>query len=176
MAESEKKLNKKQFNDLLKRISLGEKDSMEEFYNYYGKLIKSAALSYTNSAYLAEEVINEVLIRVWQASQRDYEISSPAGWVYRITYNCAQDRLKREEQYFELYDEPRPDINMEMIDSDDAFHRAIAPLKENERQIIILKHIGSLTFIEIAKIMKLPATNVSAVYYRAVKKINKENF
>ena len=171
-----KKHDRKQFNNLLKRISRGEKDAFEEFDDYYGRFIFAHAWAVTNSFFLADEITNDVLLKVWTASQKCSEVSNPVGWIYTITINCSIDKVKQEKQYAEIYDIPCNDANLELVESSDAFYKAIAPLKENERKIIIFKTIEKLSFKEIAKIMKEPVSSVSAVFYRALKKIETKNF
>lgn len=172
----EQKHDRKQFNNLLKKISCGDEAALKEFYNYYGNFIFAHAWSITDSFALADEITNDVLLKVWIASQKEAEVKNPLGWIFTITRNCSIDKIKKEKQYSEIYEVPFNDAGLELIDSTDAFYKAIAPLKENERQIIILRMIEDLPFKAIAKIMQLPATRVSAVFYRALKKIETKNF
>ncbi|MDE6850184.1 MAG: sigma-70 family RNA polymerase sigma factor [Clostridia bacterium] len=172
----EKKHDNKQFNTLIKRMSLGDKDAFEEFYDYYGKFIFAQAWSVTNSISLADEITNEVLIRVWTASQKGFEIRSPIGWIYTITLNCARAKIKQEKQFTEIYDFPCDDANIELVDSTDVFYKTIAPLKEKEKQIIIFRMIEDLPFKAISKIMEIPVASVSAVFYRALNKIKIKEF
>ena len=172
----EKKHDSKQFNNLIKRISLGDKDAFEEFYDYYGKFIFAQAWAVTNSLSFADEITNDVLLRVWTASQKGFEIRNPLGWIYTITLNCAKDKMKQEKLYTEIYEMPCMDANIELVDSNDAFYKTISVLKENEKQIIIFRIIEDLSFKAISKIMKIPSSSVSAVFYRAIDKIkNKDN-
>ncbi len=172
----EKKHDRKQFNNLLKKISCGDEAAFREFYDYYGNFIFAHAWSITNSFSLADEITNDVLLKVWAASRKETEVKNPVGWIFTITKNCSIDKIKQEKQYSEIYDVACDDANLELVDSNEAFIKTISPLKENERQIIILKMIEDLSFKEIAKIMKIPATSVSAVFYRALNKIKTKNF
>lgn len=176
MKALEKKHDRKQFNKLLKKISCGDEAAFKEFYEYYGKFIFAHAWSITNSLSFADEITNDVLLKVWTASQKGSEVRNPVGWIYTITFNCAIDKVKQEKQFSEIYDIPCDDTNLELIDSTDAFYKTIAPLKENEKKILIFRMIEDLSFKAIAKIMKMPATSVSAVFYRAINKIKTKNF
>lgn len=172
----EKKHDIKQFNNLIKRISGGDKGAFEEFYDYYGKFIFGQAWAVTNSLTFSDEITNDVLLRVWTASQKVSEIRNPLGWIYTITVNCAKDKIKQEKQFTEIFEMPCDDANIELVDSNDAFYKTIAMLKENEKQIIIFKIIEDLSFKAIAKIMEIPSSSVSAVFYRALDKIKNKDF
>ena len=72
------------FNKLLRKISSGDKDSLEEFYNVYGKLIYITALTVAKSSYLADEIVNDMLVKIWKFLPKK-KIKNPKGWLYILT-------------------------------------------------------------------------------------------
>lgn len=164
----------KQFNILLNNIRHGDKDSLEKFYLLYGRLIYSVALSISGSLLLADEVVNDVLIKLWSQHGTHKSVNNPKGWLYVITLNCAKDKLKTQKKETELFDVLYSDANIEKVLELDAFYKDIACLDEQEKQIIIFKYIEDMTFKEIAKEIKMPLSTITSIYYRALKKI-KEN-
>lgn len=169
-----KKNEVKQFNILINKIRQGNKDSLEKLYSLYGKLIYSVALSTSGSSYLADEIVNDVLIKLWSQQGLPKSVNNPRGWLYVITINCAKDKLKSQKRETELFDGLYNDINIENVLGEDAFYNDIACLNEQEKQIIIFKYIEDMTFKEIAKEIGMPLSSVSSIYYRALEKI-KEN-
>lgn len=169
-----KKNEAKQFNILINSIRHGDKDSLEKLYSLYGRLIYSVALSTSGSSFLADEIVDDVLIKLWSQQETHKTIKNPRGWLYVITLNCAKDKLKSQKRDAELFDGLYNDVNIENVLEVDAFYNDIACLDEQEKQIIIFKYIVDMTFKEIAKEIKIPQSTVSSIYYRALEKI-KEN-
>ena len=171
MKTKDKNKSNKQFNILIKSISKGDKRALENFYIQYGKLIYSVALSVSKTQFLANEIVNDVLVKIWQASQVSKKIDNPVGWLYRIAFNCSIDRVKNERQMYEIYDMPQDDENIDRLLTEDAFYFYISYLNEDERNVFILRFIQDLSFAEIAKEVNKPLSTVSSTYYRAIEKL-----
>ena len=90
-----KQIDVEQFNSLIKRFAAKDEDAMEDFFKEYGKLIHEAASPIVKS-FLANEVVNDVLLRIWQVADRLKEIDKPLGWLLTVSKNCAKDRLRKE--------------------------------------------------------------------------------
>ncbi len=90
------------FNTLLKKIYSGDKGSLEVFYNVYGKLIYVTARTVTKSSFLADEVVDDMLVKIWQYLPKK-KIKNPKGWLYILTINSAKDKIKKESQVHEIF-------------------------------------------------------------------------
>ncbi len=178
MSTEAKDLDIEQFNNLLKEIAQNAKEGLDDFYNIYGKLIYSVAMTVSKSTVLADEIANEVLFKVWQLSSKPTDISNPASWMYVVTKHCAIDKLKSEKHTSEIFDVPEHDKNIESIENDSAFYYYLSWLDIKEQQIIILHLIQGLSFKSIAEELGKRETTVSSIYYRALKKLksNKKIF
>lgn len=174
MKIKETKNGKNQFNSLINKIARRDKYALEKFYSIYGKLIYSVALSILKLSYLADEVVNDILVKIWQLSPSLRKIQKPIGWLYSITLNLAKDKLKTEKLTLELYDIAQKDKNIEELVVKDSFFSKISVLNEEEKQIMILHFIQDLTFKSIAKEIQKPLSTVSSIYYRAIKKLKNE--
>ena len=164
------------FNALIKKIAECNRDALENFYATYGKLIYLTAMTVVKSSFKADEVVNDVLTKIWKTSKSLPKIDNPKGWVYTVTVNCAKDKIKNEKVYEEIFDIAVTDSRIEQIIDDDKFYKDIAVLNETEQQILILKFISDLTFDQIALSMKKPTSYVSTTYYRALEKLKCNNF
>ena len=80
----------KEFSELLEKINANSKDGLREFYEKYGKLIACTAAIFFKNQFLVDEIVNEVLIKIWKKSKYDCKIDNPKGWIYVITANCAK--------------------------------------------------------------------------------------
>lgn len=168
----------KKFNSLIKGIASKQKDALETFYSFYGKFIYSSAFSITKSSFYADEVLNDVLIKIWNISASLSEIDNPRGWLYIVTTNCAKDKMKSVNQIeFAPEREGDREINENEISKildNDSFYFLISSLNELEQQIMILRFVEELSFKAISKEMQMPMGTVTVYYYRALEKIKKK--
>ena len=156
-------------------VSFMEKDSengFKIFYEAYGKFIFHTARLYVRDEFTLTEVVNEVLIRIWNNRKRLKGIDSPKSWIYVITVNCAKRKLRTKNRYVALEETvvDKRDGIQEFIDRD-SFYFMIKDLSEIEQQIVLHKCALQFTFKEIGQIMKRGTSTISNIYYRALEKI-----
>lgn len=166
---------KVEFRKLISRIANKEKSALEEFYNLYGRLIQSAALATTRDAFMADEVVNDILLKIWQQAPDIKGIKRPRSWIYTITANHAKNLVKKTKEYIEIFDIDIP-VSIKEVDEihdESAFIYRLRNLNEKEQQIMILRFVEDMTFKEIAYEMKEPMGNITITYYRALEKIRK---
>ena len=154
-----------QFYSLIKRFAEKDQDAMEDFCHEYEKLIYGAAASVVKS-FLANEVVNDVLLKLWNAADHIGNVDKPLNWLYTVSRNCAKDRLRKEPRIRAVY-EARKESEYDRIDSDAQFHDYLSILKEDEQKILTLKCARNLEFHEIAQELNMPTSSVSSRYYRA---------
>jgi RNA polymerase sigma-70 factor (ECF subfamily) len=80
---------------LIRRIVARDQDAVAELYDRHGRLVYSLALRILRSPSDAEEVVQEVFVRVWsRADSYDERLGTPAAWLARIARNRAIDRFR----------------------------------------------------------------------------------
>lgn len=92
--------------DLLNRLQAGDERAIAELADAYGSKIYQLAFRYLRNKEDAEEVTQDVLLKVYRkvgAFRGDAALSS---WIYRITFNAAMSRL-RTARYQRAQDEDR---------------------------------------------------------------------
>src|SRR5512147_3267353 len=81
-------------NELLARLQAGQEGALAEVAETYGSKIYQLAFRYLRNKEDAEEVMQDVLFKVYRkvgAFRGDAALSS---WIYRITFNAAMSRLR----------------------------------------------------------------------------------
>lgn len=159
----------KYFNRLIGKIAVKDEKALEALYDIYGKLIYVTAMTVTKSTFKADEIVDDVLVKIWKNADKLPKIKNPEGWLYSMTVNCAKDKIKCEKQYVELFD-LQEDGSVGDYPEDD-FYNKISTLNETEQEIMILKFVDDLTFKKIAKAMGKPLSTITSVYYRALEKL-----
>ena len=166
-----KNLSDKKFNSLINEMAHRKEAAFESFYATYGRFVYSVAVSITKSSCLSDEIVDDVLFKIWQIAPTLKKIKNPLGWIYIVTANCAKDRIKTEKSFSEIYDISQDDKNIEELIIKESFLSYISTLNEEEQQIMILYFIQRLTFKLIAKEVKKPISSVTSTYYRAIEKL-----
>ncbi len=164
-------VEKEKFNKILRLIKKDAQKGLECFYNEYAKMIYLTAKSRGCSDDKANVVVNTVLIKIWKKVEQISNIDNPKAWVYIVAKNCAKDELG-EVWHLELKEEicEGKDDFQKVID-DSGFEYLISPLKDEEKELYVLKFLGGCTFQDIADYFEKPLPTITTTYYRALEKI-----
>ena len=170
---------KKQFKKLMKEIRRDPEKGLCRFYEVYAKIIQTTAQVICRSTDKANEVVNDVLVKIWKLAKTIVNIENPEGWIYIITANAAKNSLPKR-YIFPLEENIVADEDefQEILDRD-SFCWMIKNLSEVEQMIMTHKFVLQYTFQEIADELNKPLATVTSMYYRALEKIKKdieENF
>ena len=86
--------------ELIRRVAAGDEEALRELFRAHGPYAKALALRVVASPTLAEEVVQEVFLSVWQhAGEYRAELGSVRAWLYAAVHNRAVDSVRREEAY-----------------------------------------------------------------------------
>ncbi len=80
--------------DLIDRIRAGDEAAVADLETGYGSRIFQLALRYTKNREDAEEVAQDVLLKVYRNIEAFRGDSALSSWIYRITFNTAMSRLR----------------------------------------------------------------------------------
>ncbi len=158
---------------LLQRVVAGESDALLALYKRYANLVYSMSWRVLQDVGLAEEVTQDVFLKLWQKSQRyDPGRGQFSHWLLGVTRFAAIDRLRlegRRPRAVELPgDDPEAETALERLLSTDhaAWERGqhlrllLAQLPLEQRQVIELAFFGGLTHSELAEQLGLPLGTV----------------
>ncbi len=157
------------------------KEFTEKVIPYKDKLYRFS-LRFVGSATEAEDVVQEVMIKLWNQREDLARLDSIEGWSMRLTKNLSIDKMrskhKRTNAIPDGYDMPAnqasPHRLMEVKDAVSRVHRLIAALPERQKMVIQLRDIEQMTYDEISKILEIPVNNVKVTLHRARHKIRSQ--
>ena len=92
--------------DLLNRLQAGDERAIAELADTYGTKIYQLAFRYLRNKEDAEEVTQDVLLKVYRKVDAFRGDAALSSWIYRITFNAAMSRL-RTARYQRSQDEAR---------------------------------------------------------------------
>ncbi|TLS35964.1 RNA polymerase sigma factor [Pseudalkalibacillus caeni] len=171
----------KEMNDerLYEKIQQRDKKALEALYDKYEKLLYSFSYKMTKNNELAEEVVQEVFIKLWKGNG---SYSSDKGkfssWLLTVTRNTALDvlRKKKRNTAFELEDRDMLKSNEETVEEqvtwkEDALtvRKAVSKLKKEQQKIIELFYFKGLTQRTIAEKCGIPLGTVKGRIRLALK-------
>ena len=165
---------KKQFKKIIKMIRRNPEEGVRQFYDAYARILQTTAQVICRSTDKANEVVNDVLVKIWKLAQHTENIDNPEGWIYMITVNTAKDAM-RERHSLSLEENIRADNDdiQEILDKE-SFYWMIKDVSEMEQTIMIYRFVLQYTFQEIADELDKPLTSITSIYYRILKKIKQK--
>ena len=91
-------MDKTQDRALIQRLQAGDESAIHELANRYSSRIYQLALRHLRNREDAEEVTQDVLLRVWRRAETFRGDAALSSWIYRITFNAAMSRLRSHRQ------------------------------------------------------------------------------
>jgi len=91
---------------LLARLQAGDEQALSDLADTYGTKIYQLAFRYLRNKEDAEEVMQDVLFKVYRKVGEFRGDAALSSWIYRITFNAAMSRL-RTAQYQRIQAEER---------------------------------------------------------------------
>jgi len=80
---------------LFLHIAEGDESAFRELYQLYGKLLFPFLVRLTGSEDMADEIIQEVFLRVWFSRDKLPDVAFPRAYIFRIASNRAHEWLKK---------------------------------------------------------------------------------
>ena len=170
---------------LLQLMKKRDEKSLEMLYERYSKLIYSLALRIVGAVSDAEEITQEVFLKLWEnAGSYDSTKGSPFSWVMTVARRHAIDRIrsksfrdKRNETTLDAVDNltGRMDVTSTviMIEESQAIRKALNRLSSQDRVILELAYFEGLTHSEIASRLEQPLGTVKTRLRHGIMELKK---
>ena len=131
----------------------------------------------------AEDLAQQVFIRVWQSAPRYHPSAKFTTWLLTITRNLVFNEMRRRQRArlvpLDPGDADRPPVEHadssvrsapeEIAEAEiqEAVSRAIASLPETQRMAVVLRRFENMPYEEIAKVLKTTVPSVKSLLFRA---------
>jgi len=167
----------------------GDREALNVLIKRYLTPIFNYALSFVKDEAVAEDMAQEVFVKVWKkikSFDKKYKFKS---WLYAIAKNTCLDYLKKNKAvvfseldsgddgllFEQLIKETLPSlqIKLELEHEAGAVNSAVEKLPENYRQTIKMHYLGGYKFREIAEILKESVDTIKSRNRRALKQLKK---
>ena len=175
MQNKYKELTNEELIDLFKNNE--DRDAYTEIAIRFKDKLKSFAFRYTNDDALAEDLVQETLIKVYKKKHLYKPMGKFSTWIYTIIQNLAITEIRKKSRrgtftFTELGNDDvefiakSPDNNNadNINDKNDnqIIHESLQELDIEFRNIIIFRDIQELSYDEISKIIQIPLGTVKS--------------
>jgi len=156
----------------------GEKAAFEAIYRAASGFVYTVALRITNNPQEAEEVTQDVFLKVYRHLAEFEFRSSFTTWLYRISVNTALNAYKRlareRSRRVDLSDTSdrqefavaAPEVGQDE-DNERRVARLLEKLKPHQRACIALREFEGLSYQQIAEVLKVKINTVRSRLKRA---------
>ncbi len=147
----------------------------------YRRRVHSLAWSIVRNSALADDIAQEVFIRVWRALPSYDERARFSTWLYAITRNTAISALRKRRQDHATLSDAATLLEAEQVllqhEPGDAagvgelatsrLWRAVGALPDNQQQVVALFYLQDRSYEEVAELLAMPLGTVKTLLHRA---------
>jgi len=161
--------------DLIRRWQRGDATAFEAIVRRWQQPMGRFLFRLAGRAELANDLCQEVFLRVYRAGPRYRDNGAFSTWLYRIALNVARDAARRSRR------QPSSLSDQEIIDreasAETRFQQqelarivadCLAELPEPLRVVLVLHHYEQMNFEEIARLTGTPASTLKSRFAAAL--------
>ncbi|MCR5708649.1 MAG: sigma-70 family RNA polymerase sigma factor [Ruminococcus sp.] len=159
------------------------KREIEEYYEKYGAKVYAYLLATCGDCDVSRELTQETFVRALSSLSSFDGKCSVSTWLCSIAKNLWHNELRRrglhpsadgDSPLPETDSSPPPDESAEQRDSKMFVLRQVHSLPETEKEIVLLRATGAMSFAEIGELFGKTENWARVTFYRAKQKLRKE--
>lgn len=162
----------------MERARRGDGAAFDRLYERHVGRVYATCLRLTADARRAEELTQDVFVRVWRSIATFRGESRFSTWLYRVAVNVVLDARRRRSR------RPESDADRDLVhlpappsrevESRLALERAVARLPDRARTALVLYAVEGYKYEEVAELMEIAIGTVKAHIHRARAKLLEE--
>lgn len=174
-------------DDLMAAYRDGDLGAFEVLYQRYRKVLFQFILNSCDSKAIASDLYQDVWTRVINARHGYTESASFPAWIFRIARNRLIDHYRTnskhtaampldeqvESQVTQLQTRLQPDELADLSARKDALKLALNALPDEQREVVLLRHIAGFSVQEIAELLQENTETVKSRLRYAFAKLRK---
>jgi RNA polymerase sigma-70 factor (ECF subfamily) len=162
--------------DLVERAVRRDSEAFGELYDRHVVRVYRHIYYLVGSHAEAEDLTAQTFLQAWEAIDRYQFRGAPfVSWLLRIAHNLAVSYLRSKRERAQLHDgivdegsRRDPEAVAERKAEEDLVRRAILELRDEQRQVIILRFIEELEYREVAEIIGKSVAAIRVIQHRAL--------
>ncbi len=163
--------------ELMLRFQKGDERAFEELVRRHTRGLLNLVYRYLGDASRAEDVAQDIFVKVYRARMKYEPKAKFSTWLYRIAVNhCLNEIRARRAQpasaapaddLLEESSGEHPDARLHRLELQQAVKRALDALPETQRLAVLLARYEEMSYGEIAQAMGLSLEAVKSLLFRA---------
>lgn len=171
--------------DLITEFKEGNQEAFNTLVRKYQKKVYWIARKMLGNHEDADDVVQDVFVKVYRSLNSFRHDSSFYTWLYRITVNFSISAIRRKKivdwiKFDDVFPtlkkndaENNPHFGLENKEMNTLIEKAIEKLPVKQKQVFILRYYNELPYEEISKILGTSVGGLKANYFHALKNIKK---
>lgn len=165
---------------LIRRIAAGDQGAMGELYGRHSGRAFRFLLRLVRDQSLAEDLLGDVFVDVWQQASRFEARASVPTWLLSIARFKALSALRRRphaaldpEVAEAIADEAdTPEVSLQKADKAGALRRCLDALSREHREVVDLVYYHERSVEEAARVLGIPEGTVKTRMFHARKRLS----
>lgn len=161
---------------ILNEVAAGSEQAFSSIVKHYWNNIYSLAMMYLKSSYQAENIVQDVFLRIWQKRHTLGEVDRFEAYLFIIARNIIISELRKklsepvQEEFPEKLSEENslPGYSVSVKELNRLISNAIAALPQQQKAAFLLSRDEGLSYEEIATTMGLSKETVKKHIVRAL--------
>jgi RNA polymerase sigma factor (sigma-70 family) len=169
----------------------GDAAGYEALLDAYGPRLYGYFLRATGDRHDADDLLGELMLRLVRRLGNYVDRGRFDQWVFRIAANMVRDRIRRikaaptalslsveDDTGHDLAerlrgDEPAVEANLLAAEANRTLQAALDKLDETTKQMILLRHMGQMSFKDLAELFDCPLGTVLARVHRGLRTLRR---
>lgn len=166
---------------IMEAVKNGELQHASELFNRYHKRIFNFLKQLTNDAETAEDLTQNVFLRLIKYRNSYKEGNRFQSWIYQMARNVFADHYRESKMKANYVDVEKmaEHISEESDNPEEREHqlqRSLAKLTDEQRELLALTRFQQLKYEEVAAIMDTTVANIKVKVHRAIAKLREHYF
>ena len=170
--------------DYIRRVKAGDFKAFSHIVSDYRQMVFTIVLKIVNNREDAEDICQEIFIKVFKSLNSFKEESEFSTWLYRIAYNTALSEIRKRKIVFSSFDDDFSTLKEEELNEDIEdlateerifyLEQALKTLPVEDALLITLFYLDNQSIEAIGRIANLTRANVKVKLHRIRKKLATE--
>jgi|ERR1043165_2233333 RNA polymerase sigma-70 factor (ECF subfamily) len=160
-------------HDLMARVARGDERAFRTLAERHAGAALRLARRILGNAAMAEDTVQDALLRVWINAPRWRPDAAFRTWLYRIVVNLCLNARRRApnlplDAAAHIAEQgPGADEQLRLHERDRRLAAAISALPERQRAVIVLTYQEGLSNADVAQVLDISVSSVEALLVRA---------
>jgi len=162
-------------------VAAGDAASFEQLVKKYERPVLNTIYRYVGDKAAAEDVAQEVFLKVWNRIKTFQSKSTFSTWLYRVVANqCLNFRDRQARRRAEPLSDSLPDGRADLHEQFERgttsrlVREAVNGLPARQRLALILSKFEGRSYGEIAEVMRTSTSSVESLIFRAKQNLKKK--